>query len=257
MKNLIYILINFDTKVYLKMFELFFTALTKTSDLSKFDFLIITQKNIEDKIKKIINNQINTHFLFVDKDPNLSLALLHKFDIIDFPKYLDYKKIMYIDIDILVIKDINILFKTITNIKDNIIYASKEGKPFDRFWTFSKYNDDNVKFIKDNKITSFNSGTFIFKPSESMKEHFKNIKEIGMDYYLHNKPYFYDQSIMNYYFNRVGLNNTILLTKYIQIFPEINKDYSKSNKVILHFAGIGRYKEKVNILKKYIKEYMN
>jgi lipopolysaccharide biosynthesis glycosyltransferase len=244
--NLIYTLVNFNTKEYLAMFRIFIQSLILFSK-PKYELLIITDA----PSKKIIENFEELkyikkhHFLLTPTDKNLYNALLHKCDIGSFKFFNNYDKIMYLDCDIILQNDINKLFDI--KIKNNILYAPKEGTLDGKYWTLNLYNKKDFENLTKLGFHSFNSGTMLFKPSEKMKEHFENVKNLALKY---NGSHFYDQSFLNYYFNINKLSNTEYISKYIILFPDVNKYYPE--KTIVHFAGIGRYKEKAKIMKNYL-----
>jgi lipopolysaccharide biosynthesis glycosyltransferase len=175
-------------------------------------------------------------------------ALLNKCEIANYKEANKYKKIMYLDCDIIVQCDLTELLKNIP-IKPDLLYAPAEGTLTGEYWYLNAYKDSNIERLEKDKVKSFNSGTFIFIPTKTFLTHFKNVKKLGETF--KGEKHFYDQSFLNYYFNINNLSSTDFITDMVIIFPDPEKFYP--NKCILHFAGLGRYMEKSKIMKKYLK----
>jgi len=246
--NLVYTLVNFNTRDYLEMFKVFLKSLVLFSK-PDFDLLIITDNATKKDIEKLTDLKIlkNVFYLTVPTDKDLYHALLRKCDIVGFQDFDKYDKIMYLDCDIIVQNDINKLFKLV-KAKPNKLYAPEEGSLNGKYWTLNSYKKNDFKKLNELGIHSFNSGTMIFKPSKEMKKHFENVKKMALEY--KGAHHFYDQSFLNYYFNIRNLSSTDYITDHVVLFPDTAKFYPY--KTILHVAGIGRYKEKAKIMKKYL-----
>lgn len=245
--NLIYTLVNFNNKYYISMFQIFLKSMILFSKLT-FDLLIITDQKTQNIIASLKELQqfSKVHFIILQDDIDLYHALLRKCDIVLFKDFLKYTKIMYLDCDIIIQKDINILFNII-KAKPNILYAPAEGTLDGDYWKLNAYTSSDYVYLKKNGIKSFNSGTFIFIPSLIMKKHFINVKNMALSY---KGEHYYDQSFLNYYFNINNSSSTKYITNNIVLFPNPTKYYP--SKTLLHFAGLGKYKEKVAIMKKYL-----
>lgn len=253
MKNLLYTLLNYNTTDYVKMYRIFLKSLVTFSDCTKFDLLIITDaashKILVDR-KKVpeltMFHETPVHFHIVESSPDLSHALLRKFDIADVHGVEKYAKVLYLDCDIIVQKDLNKLFDSVP-VKANVLYAPSEGVVDGKYWKLEgAMKNANVEKMKKDGVKSFNSGTFMFKPTKTMLKHFVKAREFAISY---KESHFYDQSFFNYYFNMNRLSCTDYISDQVVVFPDSSKYYPR--KVILHFAGIGRYKEKAMIMKKY------
>lgn len=251
--NLIYTVVNYHTTEYIKMFHLFIRSLFKTSNLDNIHIMIITDAQTKKKLTRLMEVKMlhNLHFLEVPKDRDLFHVLLRKFDISLFPSLLNYDKVMYLDCDILVQRDVGILFNSV-DFQLNKLYAMAEGPIEGRYWTLDLYKTSQLKRLHEKHVTGFNSGTFMFIPTIAMKHHFTALKELALQY---DGNHFYDQSFMNYYFNTKGIAVTPpILSRHIKLFPDPNKRYPR--KVILHFAGIGRYKEKAKMMEDYYEKHL-
>lgn len=248
MRDLVYVLINYNTFYYIKMFKLFLESLTLFTEMHKIDFLIICDETAHKSVKKIkaLEKFHEVFYLIVKTDLDLKNALLRKFDIVKFPKFLEYSKILYIDIDILVQGNLLSVIKSVPA-KHNRLYAAKEGDFEGDYWFLDAYKAGNIDKMRKENMHSFNSGMFLFKPSEEMRTHFKNVKTLALNF---DKHAFYDQAFMNYYFSINRLVNTNYMNDIYIIFPDEKKYYPE--KIVVHIAGIGRYKSKVGIMRKYL-----
>lgn len=247
-KYLLYTLVTYRTKPYLTMFSLFLKSIQQFCTLN-FDILVICDEETHKHIVAlpIINELGNISYLHIPRPKNLHHALLNKCSIREYKNILEYKKVLYLDCDIIVQRDLSELFKTI-KIKKNVLYAPAEGTLTGKFWFLDAYKESNVERLLNQGTKSFNSGTFIFIPTSSFLKHFERVKLMGEQY--KGKEHFYDQSFFNYYFNINNLSSTEFISDAVRIFPEPSNYYFK--KYIIHFAGIGRYLEKSKIMKAYM-----
>jgi lipopolysaccharide biosynthesis glycosyltransferase len=247
-KYLVYTLATYRTKPYLSMLSLFLESIQQFCT-REFDILIICDEETHKNMVSLptINDLGNVSYLHIPRSKNLHHALLHKCSIHEYKDILQYKKVMYLDCDIIVQRDLSQLFKNI-KLKKNVLYAPAEGTLTGKFWFLDAYKDSNVERLSNQGTKSFNSGTFMFVPTPIFMKHFEKVKLMGEQY--KGKDHFYDQSFFNYYFNINGLSSTDFITDIVRIFPEPSHHYP--NKYIIHFAGIGRYQEKSKMMKAYL-----
>lgn len=249
-KYLLYTLVTFKRKSYIQMFELFLQSILLTSNLANFDLLVICDKETENTIKelRIIEHFPNILYQTISKSKTLYDALLNKCDIYRFKTILHYAKVLYLDCDIIVSKNLDKVFEF--PIKEGVLYAPQEGELTSKFWYSDLYKDSNIRTLKKANVKSFNSGTYMFIPSKQFIQHFENVQKLAKNY--KGTKHFYDQSFFNYYFNTHRLSSTEHISNVVKIFPETNKYYPR--KYIIHFAGIGRYKEKTQLMRDYCRK---
>jgi hypothetical protein len=122
----------------------------------------------------------------------------------------NYKKVLFIDSDIIVDIDLNGIF---SNIVAEKLYAGIESFQYDfhtKPWhSLLNYTEEDLDFFKENRIFVFNCGLFGFLNSHKMKTHFSNILSMIENY---EGEYYYEQSFMNVYFNKLKLVNTNVIT---------------------------------------------
>lgn len=230
------------------MFRMFAKGLSLFSP-SGYDLVIITDSDTQKEIAKIRDLKKLTgkvDYLIVNKDVDLHQALLRKFDIFKYDKIMDYEKVMYLDCDIVVQDDLCKMFRSVRT-KTGRLYAPAEGTIDGKYWGLDAYRKEDYITLKKKGVKSFNSGTFMFVPDQDMKDHFMAAKRFALSY---DRRHFYDQSFFNYYFNMKRLSATQGITRYVQLFPDTTQIYP--DKIILHVAGIARYKKKTKMMRDYI-----
>jgi lipopolysaccharide biosynthesis glycosyltransferase len=134
-KNLVYCSV-FHQESYLKLLKLLIKSIKLFGDLNDtMDILVITNKSFKNSVQKILdNNQINGSIFCLPLN-TLFEAGYSRLYIFDYPEIKKYKKVLYIDTDILVTtgtllfnncEEIKMLFfKVFNHIKKHI----KEEKP--------------------------------------------------------------------------------------------------------------------------------
>ena len=182
------------------------------------------------RIRFFINNSIDT----IDK------ACKSRLDLFDY-KYIDkYDKILYLDTDILVQKNINFIFDLI---QENKIYALGEGNieqdENDYFGGKSLFKNDASKYADK---TAFNSGVMLFNNCIEIKNLFRRI-QIHM---IQDKSAkFNDQPYIVYNAKKYDLVNNTKLNDYI----ELTNKLPTTTKPILHISGgPGIYRNKLKLM---------
>lgn len=239
-KNLIYICVFFQ-ETYIQLLELFISSIFINSkiDKNKTDILILTSSTF----KTIIDNKISDlglpiKYYILDSLSGLFEAGCARLNIFNYENIDNYEKILYLDIDILINSDINILFNL--PIISNKIYTLEEGIINHAFW--------GKQFFDFNKInpntTAFTSGILYFYNSLEIKSLFKDIRNHIQKYIYIDKnkiPDCLDQPFIVY--------NTINQNKYdnqlLKLYVENSPINVEETKIIYHFpGGPGNYKDK-------------
>jgi hypothetical protein len=255
-KNLIYYSC-FNNK-YAELLSKSILSLYKTNS-KKFDILIITdlvtKKSIE-KIKEISNYQIQykiTETPYDGVEASKLKASIYEYENIDL-----YENILYLDCDIIAIKNIDFIFNN-SNLQYEKIYVSNnngilsiEAHKFNPYIGFTSMSDDIFDLVKFNNQKPFNAGQFLFKNSLKMKIHFENL-----NWFMKNWPgkYFFEQSFMNYYFCSALLTDSFLDNLVFFVKKDLKKLPFK-NSVFIHFVGPALEAEKKILnIKNYYKNY--
>ena len=140
-------------------------------------------KNINDKIYIEILH-FKQHYNFDDTHPYLTSAAIFKFDIANILP--DYDKVLYLDSDTIILKDLTQLFNT----DINEYYAS----------VVKDYIGSEIQHIQLSLGTKdyFNSGVMLLN-TKILR--LNNIKELLLDYRNKNHDMLMDQNTLNYVFN--------------------------------------------------------
>jgi len=250
-KNLIYFSVFGEE--YVKLFNLCILSLIKTTNNFNFDILVITD---DDTQKLLLNNKFNIKFLKTSKPNDGIEASMKKLLIYEFCDVKNYKNILFLDSDIIIINDINEILDASLNEKIEVT----EG-----FISKNNLNDgtiDNSFFYGLNfdaqPSFGFNAGQFLFKNTEKNLLNFKNIEWLTS---VWPGQFFYEQSFMNYYFNKFNLLSFNKLNKKISypfilqgknFIPPSEKRHKDSD-IILHFAGTP---SNGNLKNSYIEQYI-
>jgi len=161
-------------------------------------------------------------------------ATMNKLRIFDALEGTDFKRVMYIDSDILVDRNIDSIMYQVTN--EEKLYAFHENSNInshnDINWSFSNYSEAYLEFFKERRIYVFNTGLFAFMNTPQMKQHFKNTIELIQS---HDGEQFLEQSGMNVYFNKRDLVDGSLITS--EVYNMYTPFDERCRNKIIHFAG--------------------
>ena len=237
--NLIYMCVFHQTS-YIILLKLLMNSIFTKSNINKetTHILIMTSCLFQPYINREMEMYgfpikyylLNLHSLF-----EAGCARLNIFNYRDVDKY---EKILYLDTDILINSDINILFNM--DLNPEKLYALKEGNIGHEYWGSQFF--DFTEYDKDQP--AFTSGILLFTPSDAMKSLFDTVWRHIIEY-LHRKcytiPICLDQPFIVY--------NAIMQNKYdnqlLESYVENNPAVAKPEKIIYHFPGNpGAYKTK-------------
>jgi lipopolysaccharide biosynthesis glycosyltransferase len=246
-KNLIYFTLNFDIK-YIDLFFHCVKSIVKSNDVLDFDLLVICPKAFETEILQRIESEsidlhgLNIHFFNVSEAASGIDASMNKLLIYQWDKINDYRRVLFLDVDILVVKSLYSIFNdTIDSNKlYSTIYMLSDHLHQTGFHRLVRYDMSKMQEFKDNSIYAFNAGQFMFVNSERMLKHLENVNWLTKEW---PGEYFFEQSFLNHYFNYYLLSNSNYLfdkVSFISVHLWENALAKKSNSgdpTILHFAG--------------------
>jgi hypothetical protein len=166
---------------------------------------------------------------------------------------------MFIDSDILALKDLNTYFKELNEYENiDILHVYKEkddlSEHLSKFWSMHKYTEEDMAFFSKNQVYPFNAGCFAFKVNNNMKQHFTNIIQMINVSLEKGDLFFYEQAFMNVYFNTRNLVDYKIINKdnYV-MFPDVNRLYPNT---LIHFCGFpGNGVKKFNAMTDYISSF--
>lgn len=258
LKNLIYFTV-FCKQEYVQLFELLLTTLAK-NPFNDFELLIMTDETTLKEIKKIDKlSKFTHHFHIVDTIADPVDASMQKLKIYDFKDINQYKNILFLDVDIIVIGDLEKMFGRKVNA--DVLYSSTHNRDQSLHKTvyhcLADYTPEQLENFKSKNIPAFNAGQFYFINSPTMKQHFTNIVNFTKEW---DGRYFFEQSFLNYYFNLLDMADTTTFKSEFQ-FVSINENQTDKvfgqNAVFVHFMGnacngIG----KMSFMKRYYYKYL-
>ena len=238
--NCIFVCIFTQTK-YVDMFYLFLESIFIYGNLDdNTNILVYTSTPFMDMIKKSnLFNDKKIKFEINDSYDNIDRACKARLDLFNLSSINNYKKILYLDTDILVKDDINKVFDIC---KEDLLYVLEEGEIDSKteYWGNVLFGDEVNNY--DDK-TAFISGILLFNNCEKIHYLFDKINED-----IIRRPYqfgCYDQPFIIYSAFKYNLYNNKLLKSVV-----VNCDHNiHSDKVIHHFPGVpGYYQSKIETM---------
>lgn len=209
------------------------------------DILIYTTTHYKKIIKsnRFYSNKII--FKIQNTYNTTALACSARFDVFKFPSIAEmkYNKILYLDTDILVTRDLNPIFDLI---QEDVIYALQEG-------TIDSYNGigwdywGNILFGNsvNNYIdkSAFSSGIMLFNNCEKIKRVFKQTRKIIKE--NTDTRICYDQPCIVYCAFINNAYNNKILNNWAKFSESNNLLNIYTDKTLIHYAGgVGLHEHK-------------
>lgn len=237
-KNLIYYTVYFN-KGYTELLDLSINSILKNSKIN-FDILIITDEPTKELIDKLyFTKKIVPKFLITETPFDGVIASQNKTRVFEYENINEYNNILFLDCDIVCIKDINTIFKQ--NLKTDTLYTAYNlnlsyGHHKTFHHGFEMLSEDFVSEMRTNKQMPFNAGQFLFKNSERMRKHFNNVCWFMESW---AGEYFFEQAFMCYYFCKGYLTDSNVLQKHMSIVSTVTKSEYKITKdtCLVHFIA--------------------
>jgi hypothetical protein len=161
-----------------------------------------------------------------------------------------YEKVLYLDTDIIVQNDLNVLFNKEI---DDCVYAVKEGPIGHEY--FGGWFFDFSKFDKD--APAMNSGTLLFRPSSAIRKifsdinaHIKRMKDAG-----EKLPICMDQPFLNYHLSINDKRDIEYLDTYILLYNDNPPPppMAPNDVILCHFSWpYGNARHKKERIEKYV-----
>jgi lipopolysaccharide biosynthesis glycosyltransferase len=211
MKSLIYTICD---NTYLEVLNIWKENIQKYNDT---DILVICPKSF------VCPDDLATHRL-----DNFEYKYTAKFSINDFNNVSEYDNFLYLDLDILCLKQIDHIFEKIDNNK-NIIHGVKEGHSLRHSGPFHRFMEIDPETI-DEKYAIYNAGTFGFN---------KNMLPIFLEYLQYTNQHLNslcDQPIFNMFFNQKELIQPTLWDDVYLIDFGVNQ-HPMNQYPLIHFVG--------------------
>ena len=248
-KHLVYLCVFFNP-IYIDLLGILMKTVAFYSKTDDIDFLILTSEDFKpliDSLSALLEIPIKTKiFNFVTVFEAMCARLL----IFDYEDIEKYEKVLYIDTDIIVQNDLNVLFDQ--DIGDRV-YGVKEGVIGDEyfggwFFDFSKY---------DKNAAAMNSGTLLFRPSSEIRRIFAeaNAHIMRMRNAGETLPLCIDQPFLNYHLRINDKCDVEYMNKYVLLYhnnpppPPV----APTDVIMCHFSWpYGNAKNKKERISKYV-----
>jgi lipopolysaccharide biosynthesis glycosyltransferase len=205
--NLVYYTLGFDIK-YLDLLHVSIKSLRKYN--KDIHILIICDELLVDQCTETLKEFEHIQIVPCTDSVSAMDSSMKKLRLFDYD-ISKYSKVLFIDSDILVDIDLSRIF---SNMVDQKLYAFAEhrefGFHFANYFSLMNYTFEDYSFFKEHKIYPFNCGLFGFLNSDEMKDHFARILSMIDNY---EGEYYYEQSFMNVYFNKLNLVDTTIINK--------------------------------------------
>ena len=243
MRDLIYYTVGYN-EGYIQVLHISIQTLRMYSSA---DVLVICDASFLPKCKEILPESIL--YMTVPDSTSKEAASMHKLNIFDYPDINSYDRVLFLDSDIIVHTPLDTFFAGVRRPGILYVYTERAGQHEHKNLCFSllTYTLEDILTFKLHNIRVFNAGCFLFVRCNAMKDHFAAIRKMIA---THTGPFFYEQSFMNVYFNRLNATDRSVLTyANYRMGPLPGLDYKG---FILHFAGMpGDPNNKLESMKAY------
>jgi lipopolysaccharide biosynthesis glycosyltransferase len=261
-KNLIYYSVGSDLS-YLSLLETSVASILEKSSTKDFEFLFICPQSWQDEISSFSCLQnFPYHFhTIIDSNDGIEISK-NKTRIYEFSGIDDFAKILFLDADIIAVKDVVEIFndsleenKLHTAYSEGILNLESHLKPYHGLCFLS---EQRYKNICENNQIAFNAGQFLFLNSSRMRQHFYNLGWLMKTW---PGEYFFEQSFMNHYFCGYNLTENSIFNSKVKIHSTTNQiRYNpeiKDTDVLIHFiAPALNAVAKSNFIKEYSNAYL-
>jgi len=244
-KNLIYSCVFFQ-KEYINLIKLLLHSYAFfANEQNNYKYLIICESNFKIQIENICNYLHINFDIFCMNLTTKFEAAFSRLKIFNYSKINDFKYILYLDCDILIINSLDNIFKIVENTSnvENKLYTLLEGTTNHDFWGQSIFKMNN---IENPNIPAFTTAILLFKNSQNIKKLFEKILQ-SINNYIQNNftiPTCLEQPFVIFHTIR---DNKIYDNKELQKYAINNPKKSIENikKIICHFPGNpGHYQSK-------------
>jgi hypothetical protein len=227
--DLVYISV-FLNKEILEYLKLFLFSMKLYSNIETFDILIMTSPDFISDINTISKQLDIPLKIFTMNCQTLNDVMLSRFKIFEYPSITNYKKLLYLDIDILIQNDLTLIFSLHINDKvyaviepDTTIESNQHGLAFFDFKTIDK------------STPGVNAGVILFNNSPTITYLFTQILNKGQN----SSDLGIDQSLLNYFCYTQGLFELSLLSNFVFLSNKKNpvSPIADANIILNHFYG--------------------
>jgi len=237
--NLIYMGVFYNEK-YIRLLELLFLSLRVYS--RRCDILVLTSDDFKEKIQALSSSvgvPCQIHCLPCSSIFEAACARLHVFE---WPGIEAYEKILYLDTDIIIRRDLGKMFqydleKKVYGIASGTLESPQFGGQFFQ-WPSSGL---------DHRTPGVNSGTLLFLNCQEIRELFQRINTHIREHLAAGKkiPTVMDQPFINYHVFMSRMADTALLKDDVSLYEDQVTVENADTACVCHFSfPIGNFEHK-------------
>lgn len=250
--NLVYFCVFYNPD-YFKLLELLLKTMRFFSKTESFDILVVTNKDFEPLVQELsVKLNLSLKIFCIDFTTIFQAACARLY-IFDYENINKYTKILYLDTDIIIKKDITPVFNIdlegrLYGIESGTIRSPSFGC---QFFDYSKISPDTP---------GLNSGTLLFKNCQVIRDLFLRIQNHIIE---HTKagiqiPYCMDQPFINYHAIKDGLYNNVYMNQYVSLYEDNEIPTNSEISSICHFSyPIGNFGHKYDRMKNFVVDILH
>lgn len=260
-KNLIYYTAG-GNKEYLQLLQKSVISIWNLSQRKAFEFLFICPESWQGEIEAFKPAGCVFQYHFVEDSNDGVEISKNKTKIFNFNQIGQYKKILYLDSDIIAVRNIDHVFckdydeklHVACNVR-KVTFSSHSGN----YHGLKYFSPEKVAELVSQNQRPFNAGQFLFINCDSMKKHFENVNWLMS---VWPGEYFFEQSFMNHYFCGFNLTENESFGKKVKILSTVEGDGFDPNyghdDILVHFiAPALNPTAKINYIEEYVNAYLS
>jgi lipopolysaccharide biosynthesis glycosyltransferase len=257
-KYCIYFCVFYNDK-YIKLLQLALSSIKLSCNLQEIDILVLTDAAFNEKIN-IMAEKLEMPLTCIFKPFSSSFfaaacARLHIFDDEQHLNLNQYEKILYLDTDILIKKDIAPLF-ALDFAVDNICALEEGTIAEDNFGSllFKIFEFDNQSTTIDWSLAGLNSGILLFHNNPTIKSLFQSIKAEITEWIKEGNepPVCLDQPFINYIVIRENKFERNILQNWAGLFDFNGIPINHRELALCHFSWpTGNFESKYQRMQNY------
>lgn len=220
-KNLVYFSV-FHNRDYFRLADLLMKSLRLYSSTDAFDVLVLTSPDFAKEVSAL--GAMFVHYLPLT---TIFEAACARLQIFTYPHIAQYDKILYLDTDIIIKKNLAPMFNL--DIGD-LLYGIESGTIESPSFG-SQFFGDTV----DKTTTGINSGTLLFKNCSAIQSLFERIR-LHINTFTGAPPYCMDQPFINYHAIKDRLYDNQLLKPLVSLYEDKEIPTNVATSTICHFS---------------------
>lgn len=251
-KNLLYFCL-FYNKDYFKLLNLLLISMKIYSPMDSFDLLILTSPDFEQDIHELCTKLNIKIQIMTCNFTTIFQAACARLHIFDYSNLEGYEKLLYIDTDILIKEDPGRIFNLELH---DLLYGIESGTIESKNFGGEFFNFNSI----NRNLTGINSGTLLFKNSQTIRDLFSRIRNHIENFTKSNltPPYCLDQPFINYHAIKDSLYDNKLLNPYVSLYEGNDTVDNYTTSCICHFSfPIGNFGHKFHRMQEFLDKTLN